>query len=345
MQKTIVILIGLAGVVLVQPALSGEWRTKLQTGPTMTVGVKIWDSKGETTWSHNASPQDPTIGDPTSRLTYEDIDSTVAEITGHIELPQRFYLELVWGSGDIDEGSLVDEDFLSAFGAQFFDATRSGAHLFSRTVSQVNDNGLHYYSLKLGRNVFNRPDRKGGIGLFGQVQLWSEDTRATGIRQTVCTAPNSLCAPAGFVGFNDTTVIKNDIEWRSLFLGVDGYYRLNNKFTVSGTLAYSPLTKVENEDTHFLRTDLAQNPSFKLDGEGETLNAEVNLSYQFTRSFTGHAGLRYWKAKIGNERAGWSVFPAGGGREFADLNELESERTGVTLGASYTFGGQQAADK
>ncbi len=344
MHNRTVIVVGLAGLMFAHSAVSSEWRTKLQTGPKMTVGIKVWDSQGEMTWSHNASPQDPTLGNPTSRLTYQDIDSTVAEITGHIELPQRFYLELVWGSGDIDEGSLADEDFLSAFGAQFFGTTQSGEHLFSRTVSHVNDTDLHYYSLKLGRNVFDRQDRRGGIGLFGQLQFWSEQTRAVGIRQTVCTSPNILCAPAGFVGFNDTTVIKNDVDWRSLFIGVDGYYHLNNKFTVSGTLAYSPLTKVENEDIHFLRSDLAQNPSFKLDGEGETLNAEVNLSYQFTANFAGHAGLRYWKARIDNEAAGWSAFPAGGGQEFADLNELESERKGVTLGASYSFGGRQKPD-
>ena len=139
----------------------------------------------------------------------------------------------MWGSGNIDEGSLVDDDFLSAFGAQFFGTTQSGEHLFSRTVSHVNDTDMHYYSLKLGRNVFNRQDRRSGVGLFGQLHLWYEETRAVGIRQTVCTSPDVLCAPAGFVGFNNTTVIENDIDWRSLFIGVDAYYHLSNKFTVS----------------------------------------------------------------------------------------------------------------
>ncbi len=345
MRKGLVIAAALSALLAAMPALSGEWRMKFQTGPKTTIGLKVWDSRGETTWSHNASPSDPTLGNPTSRLSYRDIDSTLAEITGHVELPQRFYLELAYGSGNIDEGSLVDEDFLSAFGAQFFGTSQSGEHLFSQTVSNVNDTDVHYYSLKLGRSVFGDPRKRGGVGLFGQLQLWSEQTRAVGIRQTVCTSPNVLCAPAGFAGFADTTVIKNDVDWRSLFLGVDGYYRITEKLAISGTLAYSPLTEVENEDIHFLRTDLAQNPSFKLDGSGDTINAEVTLSYHFTPNFAGHAGLRYWKARVENETAGWSVFPAEGIRQFADLNELESERKGVTVGVSYTFGGQNKASE
>lgn len=338
MHNGIIIFFGLVGLMITHPTVSSEWQTKLQTTPKMAVGIKVWDSQGKMTWSHNASPQDPTLGNPTSRLTYQDIDSTVAEVSGHIELPQRFYLELVWGSGDIDDGSLVDEDFLSAFGAQFFGTSQSGEHVFSRTVSHVVDTDLHYYGLKLGRDILDHQHGRGGIGLFGQLQVWSEDTRAVGIRQTVCTSPNVLCAPEGFSGVNNTTVIENNVDWRSLFIGVDGHYHLNDKFTISGTLAYSPLTKVENEDIHLLRTDLAQSPSFKLDADGDTVNAELNLSYHFTRNVTGHAGLRYWKAKVENERAGWSAFPAGGGREFADLNELESERKGLILGVSYTFG-------
>ncbi len=333
-----------AGLVLmVQAAAAGEWRTRFQAGPKITLGLKLWDSKGEMTWNHNASIQDPTLGNPTSKLTYRDIDSTVAEIMGRMALPQRFYLELVWGSGDIDDGSLVDEDFLSAFGAQFFGTTQSGSHLFSQTVSDVDAFDLHYYSLKLGRDVLSTDDKRGGIGVFGQLQYWSEKTRALGIRQLVCTSPNNLCAPAGFVGFSNTAVIENDVDWRSLFLGVDGHYDLNDKFSISGMLAWSPVAKVKNQDFHFLRADLAQDPSFELDGEGEAYSAEINLNYRFTPNFAGHAGLRYWKAKIEDERSGWSIFPSGGGRIFADLNELESERRGITIGASYTFGGRDAS--
>ncbi len=334
-------LTALAGLVLIVPSASaGEWRTKFQAGPEVTLGLKIWDSDGEMTWNHSAQMLDPTLGNPTSKLTYKDIDSTVAEIMGRVALPQRFYLELVWGSGDIDDGSLVDEDFLSAFGAQFFGTTQSGGHLFSQTISEVDAVDMHYYSLKLGRDVFTTNDQRGSVGVFGKLQYWTEKTRALGIKQTVCTSPDNLCAPVGFSGFNNTAVIENDVDWRSLFIGVDGHYDVNDKFSVSGTLAWSPVSKVENQDFHFLRADLAQDPSFELDGEGETYSAEINLNYQFTPNLEGHAGFRYWKAKIENERSGWSIFPAGGGRVFADLNELENERKGITLGATYTFGGQ-----
>ncbi len=282
--------LALAGLLMAAPALAaGERSADIKAGPNVTLGIKIWASQGDMTWNHNASAVDSRFGNPTSRLTYQDIDSTVAEIMGHIRLPQRFYLELVWGSGDIDEGTLVDDDFLSAVGAQFFGASRRGEHLFSRTHSDVNDDGLHYYSLKLGRDVFRSQDRRGGIGLFGKYQVWTEETRAVGVRQIVCTTPR-LCQPVGFAGFANTDVIENDVDWDSLFIGVDGYYKFNDKFTVSGMLAYSPIAQVESEDIHFLRSDLAKNPSFRLEGDGETINAEVNLNYV---PIVGSVGLLY----------------------------------------------------
>ena len=174
--------------------------------------------------------------------------------------------------------------------------------------------------------------------MFGSYLDWNESYRAQGVLQTSCTVPNVLCAPAGFTGFAGQDVILNEVRWRSLFLGVDGTHHINERFSVNARLSFSPLTDLENEDAHLLRTDLRQDPSFRMEGTGTAYAADLNASYRFSSRMAAHLGYRYWKMEVKDEAGGWSSFPRNGSAFSADLNRFESERHGFTLGLSYQWG-------
>ena len=52
------------------------------------LGISEWFSQGETVWSHNASGLDPNLGNPSSKLKYNDTGTNVTEITGRVQLAE-----------------------------------------------------------------------------------------------------------------------------------------------------------------------------------------------------------------------------------------------------------------
>ena len=319
------------------PALA-EQHEPARGDDRFTLTAKLWQSGGDTSWNHNASALDPLLGDPSSQLRYQNVDSTVLEIRGRTLLPHRFFAELGVGAGNIDEGTLVDEDFLSAQGALAFGASVPGEHAFSSTISEIDGDDLHFFDLVLGLEVFRSRDHRSNLSLFGSYLDWSESYRAQGVLQTTCTVPNALCAPAGFTGFTGQDVIVNELRWRAVFLGVDGTHSFTSRFSVNARLSFSPLADLDNEDGHLLRTDLRQDPSFRMAGTGTAYSADLSASYRFSSRLAAHLGYRYWKMQVNDESGGWTSFPRNGPAFSAELNRFETERHGFTLGLSYRWG-------
>lgn len=293
--------------------------------------ARLWQSESSTRWSHDASQFDSFLGNPTSRLDYRDAKASILEVGGQIAFSQGFYLAANVGSGNIDSGVLQDEDFISAEGAAFIGTTQQGEHAFSSTDSNITGNDVRYFDIKFGKSLLNRGNKQ--LGIFAQYQDWRERYRASAIRQTVCAAPNVLCVPAGFSGFNDTTVISNRTHWRSFDIGLDGKTRIGDKLSLSGNLAYTPKADVDNRDIHFLRDDLAKNPSILLQGNGRGFKFGIDAEYAFTPKLSATLGWRYWQLKSDTNSGGVTFFPAGGGTSLnLPLNELETKRTGISLG-------------
>ena len=322
---------------------AGEWH--IESVPKVTAHARLWQSEGHTKIAHSSAELVPVFGDPTSVLDYRDVDSTVLELGARVDLRGDWYLETNIGAGSIDQGVLVDDDFVSAAGSDFFDASVPGAHMISRTESDVGDDDLFYINLAFGRNIFRSADKKTRIGLFGQVQHWQETYIAQGLRQTVCTAPNSFCAPAGFSGFQGSNVINNKVQWQTLSVGAEGEFEIGKRVELTGRLTASPLARLKNDDTHLLREDLGQNPSFREQGTGYGYGLEFNAAYFFTPQLSAQAGYRYWKMKVDNESNGQLTFPAEGGAPIASkLNSFTTSRQGFLLSLSYMFGyGPQSA--
>ncbi|MDH3688928.1 MAG: hypothetical protein OEU36_05555, partial [Gammaproteobacteria bacterium] len=300
-----------------------------------SIGAKVWMSDGESTWSQNASAISTLLGDPSSKLTYKNLRSNVLEINGNVELPRQFFLAIAYGKGDIDDGILTDDDFLSALGADFFGTTVGGQHRFSRTRSDVDGDDLDYVNLTFGRAIVRSTDQMKGLNLFATYQRWTERYIAQGVEQLTCTAPNVLCQPAGFVGFVGDNAISNEAKWRSLFVGADGYLQLNHRVKLHGQLAYTPIADLSSQDVHFLRADLRKDPSFSHSGRGTGINAEIGAEFRINRNFYATAGIRYWQLKAEDESGGFRSNPIGSAPIKAELNEFKTERKGLVLGIVY----------
>jgi hypothetical protein len=310
------------------------------TGDASRVNVSLsaWQSTGNITWSHDASAFEPLFGNPTSRLEYDKVDSTIVELRARIELTERLFVELAYGAGDVDSGRLTDTDFVSASGARAFGTTVAGPHAYSETISILDGDSIHFIDARLGREFFRSPDHRSRAGLAARYLDWTEKFSARGVLQTVCTAPGRLCLPQGTFGFVDREVIYNDARWRALFIGAWGRHRVNERLTLSGELSLSPFADLSSDDRHALRSDLASDPSFRLTGQGRAATAGIEAAYHFNPRLAASIGVRYWWMEVRNEARGFTAFPADGAPFSSKLNSFESERYGVTLSLSYALG-------
>ena len=258
---------------------------------TFRLGVTAWTSDGETSWNHDASAIDPRLGNPCSELTYKKVKSNVIEVSGRWQ-GERLYTKAAYGVGDASDGTLVDDDFVSASGAAFFGTSVSGAHRFSRTHSEIDGDDLSYINLTVGGQIWRTTTRKGHLNIYAGYQKWKEKYVAKGLEQIECTAPGVLCAPAGFVGFTGQRVITNEVEWESIFVGVNGTIQVSRRVALSGDIAYTPKAKMHNEDIHHLRTDLRKDPSFEMSGDGSGWNVEATATIKIKKNLSAYIGFR-----------------------------------------------------
>jgi len=303
------------------------------------VGLSTWISQGNTKWSHNASgPNFPNnlLGNPSSELDYKDVWSNVVELHGQVSLRNGLFFRGQFGYGGIDDGTLIDDDYVSAAGASFFGTTVSGPQRISRTESDIDGSNLWYLNADVGYKFLTFAGGRGSLKGFVGYQYWTEKYEAKGINQLECTAVGTFCDPIGPVSnVGQTTVITNEVEWNSIRLGLEGGYQITRRFSISGSAAFIPYTSLKNEDIHHLRTDLRQDPSFSMSGTGIGANFDVSVSYMIVKQLFFDLGYRYWWLKVTD--GDWNSHPAGGPTIPAELNEFQTIRQGVTLGLNYKF--------
>lgn len=268
------------------------------------IAVRYWLSTGETRNSHNARAASPVVGNPTSVLTWENLDAHVLEIAARTSFAGNWFIKGNVGVGAITTGSFDDEDFLA------------GQFKFLDTTSSVPEGSITYATLDLGITPWPLQGGRGSVGLFLGYNQWTEEVDGFGITQT--------SDPLGLGGGNlpdSVLVISNKAQWKSLRLGLAASMALGERSRFVADLAYIPYGKVRNEDSHHLRPDLGPVPNVIKEGVGMGVQLDAELRYLIGRRTTLGAGVRYWrlKAEHGTDNVD---FP---------LVELTSERMGVTL--------------
>jgi hypothetical protein len=335
----------ITGIAVIWMACTGQSNAEQSDAPDRLIkgveaGVTGWFTQGKTEWSHDASRLDPNLGNPSSRLRYEDVGTNVIDLAAKVRFRNRLFIRGNIGFADIGGGRLTDDDFLSAQGAAYTNAGVGGAHRFSRTFSDIGGDDMWYVNADVGLLAHEFRKNKGFLDLFVGFQYWREKEVAKGLRQVECTTvtspdPSYACAPPGTTGFQGQTVITNTVQWTSLkVLGGEIRYQLLPRVEVDATVAFL-VTWLRGEDIHHLRTDLAQNPSFKMTGVGVGTNADINLRVMLIKRLYLTGGYRLWWTRVRD--GNWTIYGVDGSTASANLNQFETLRHGPTVGLTYVF--------
>src|SRR5207237_748847 len=135
---------------------------------TYEVGARYWLSSGKRVSSHNAQGVDPTLGNPTSTLTYDHLTGHAVELYARRNSPARWFTRGSVGLGVLRSGWFEDEDF------------DRGQRRFSDTFSPVKGYSLAYATIDAGRDVWVFGEGRTVIGLFVGYSYWNERLDAYG---------------------------------------------------------------------------------------------------------------------------------------------------------------------
>ncbi|GKS58199.1 hypothetical protein YTPLAS18_17260 [Nitrospira sp.] len=277
---------------------------------------------------------DPTVGNPSSRLQYKDVGVNFIELKGRVNLLNRFFVRGTFGFADIGGGRLTDDDFVSGQGAAFYGTATPGAQRISRTFSDIKGDNSWYGVLEAGGRLVNFPHHRGHLDAFIGYRYYFQRHVATGVAQAECTS-TAFCDPVGTISHVRDDVISNEQRWQSVELGLDVEYRLLRRLSVYGSGAFLPVNWLNNEDVHYLRTDLRQDPSFRMSGWGIGANLEAGATVAILSQLFLDVGYRFWWNQVLDGQ--WENFPVGGGGVEVPLREFRSTRQGLTLALRYRF--------
>lgn len=289
------------------PALGQE------AAPGGELGLRYWLSTGENKHSHNAQVLFPGAGNPTSVLTYENLDANVLELYGRLNFAQNWFIKGNLGYGRINTGSFDDEDYVA------------GQVKFSDTTSSVPEGWLAYGTFDIGRNEWVMRQGRTTLGAFIGYNQWTEYVDAYGATDTL--GGGGDISP-------EVKVISNKVIWRSLRVGLAADLALATRTRLGIDLALIPYARVRNEDSHHLRTDpsdLGPVPNIIIEGKGRGVQFDAELRHAVYRRTELGVGLRYWYLKATDGKRKVVDFPD------LPLVELYSMRTGLTVSLTHTW--------
>lgn len=289
----------------------------LDVRPRVELSLRSWlFTAGETQWSHDASGLDSRLGDPTSKLKYKDNDTHLIGLGAKVYLNRRLFLDGEFGlSVDFDRGSLIDEDYLA------------GQRVFSRTSSDISGKGTWYVMGNVGYRAVEFDNGRGHLDVLAGVQYWRTTYEAKGF---VCDSSVLTCDPSTL------PAIKNTTHWITpLQIGGQLEYHLMPRVSANLKMLFSPASFVLNDDIHFQRSDLEQDPSFSMWGVGLATSAEPSISVMLTRHLTLTGGYRIMWNRTYYGR--WKNHPVGSGSDTAPLTEFQTLRHGAIVALTASF--------
>lgn len=270
---------------------------------SLELGTRYWLSNGDNRFAHNAQAADPTLGNPTSILTYDELDARAFELHWRAAFSGSWFFKGHFGIGELRDGAFDDEDY------------GAGQVKTDDTTSVVRGERFSYLTLDVGKNLWASAGGRSKLGVFAGVQQWTEQVDAFGLMVTVGTSPTLP---------DSLRVISNDARWRSLRVGVAGAAALAQRLRVLADFALVPFSDLRNEDSHYLRGDLGPVPNIVTTGRGSGVQLELELRYAFTDRLEAGIGVRHWELRVDDA----DVSFAGGAA--LPVTEFETRRTGIT---------------
>ena len=155
-------------------------------------------------------------------------------------------------------------------------------------------------------------------------QYWEEKYIAAGGAELF---PDPGPFPAG-------RVVANTFRWNSFRIGGRAELELQ-RWSICSKLMFVPANYFRDDDIHYLRTDLLQDPSFidqATGGFGVMFDATV--SYRIWQGLSLEAGYRLWYIQGG---IGLDYARTTQGDIASPLYQVQTLRQGILLGLQYRF--------
>ena len=207
-----------------------------------------------------------------SRLTYSDLTGNSGELFVRVNSPYNIFVMGIAGLGSIDSGTMHDEDW-GIFGGVSY----------SNTVSNEGNGQLGYAQADIGYDFLRGPGYK--IGSFIGYSYYTQMSNSTGCVQIA--NPNSDCVPAlptSVLGITQTG------DWNAIRLGASADYSLGYGFRLTTDAAWLPFASFSGTDHHVLRDMYFEQNA----NNGQGVQLEAILSYDFSNRFSLGVGGRYW---------------------------------------------------
>ena len=248
-------------------------------------GLRYWYSSGTVNFAFTNT--NPAFGNPTSTIDWNSLTAHTGEIFARLDhAPTGLFVKGLIGSGSIQEGDMIDRDFLV------------GQLSFSDTSSHVGNGTITYGIIDIGATIA-QPAPGVRFGAFVGYQYWHDKMTAYGLICNADAVGGMFCGPPGSSVYpNSVPVLQYEPTWHAARIGFDGHVQIDNTWSISGELAAVPYARVTNDDSHLLRqspADLGPAPNIITRNDwawgGE---AEVFVNYALTNHIDIGAGLRYW---------------------------------------------------
>jgi hypothetical protein len=282
-------------------------------------GARYWYSIG----SNRFAFTNLAFGNPTSTLDWDRTQGHSGEAFARVDhLPSGLFVKGLLGGGVLKGGDMDDLDFAD------------GQFNFSNTTSAINGNDVRYAMIDLGYS-FDVPSAGVRYGAFVGYHYWREKMTAYGVLCNPDQFNNAFCPPAGAVLVPFTTPVDIfETTWHAIRLGADARFQIDDRWSISGEVAFVPYAWMTNDDSHLLRADLGPVPNIRTQGwRGMGGEAEAFVNYKVLPHFEIGVGARYWGLFT---QAGSVEFGPTFGPDFP-LTKFSTQRYGVLLQAKATF--------
>ena len=312
----------------------------LMPGPTLSLGRAEEPEEPARRWEFSVRPfawfssarTDFSIGGPggmpniLSELQFSNLRSYQAGLSAEAVYRETVIIRISGQFGTVEDGQFLDNDYLG----------NNRTLLLSETISQVA--GVSSWSVigdvgwRLGMWAVVPAAPRSFFDLFVGWQHWEERYDAD---STVRTQD-----PFGLFGVGPLAqqglAITEQFTWDGLRVGVRGLLGLHRYVALEGEVNWIPWTRLQFTDTHWLRTDLAKDPSVEATaagGGGFQFLAGIRIPVSTTWSVA--AGYQMWS--IESSDSNLRFYLSNGAAIDQPFNGAQSVRQGVYLDVTARF--------
>ncbi|MBI5789410.1 MAG: hypothetical protein HZA78_11205 [Candidatus Schekmanbacteria bacterium] len=289
---------------------------------TFSLSVEQWQTKADTSWqiSFNSSE-----GKTESELIYNDTAADIISLKARYRPIPQFSVGANAGFGGIDNAHYTDIDRTD--GA---DWSESQGDVDGKVVQYGADVYVHMFPVHRGDQLL--------LDFFAGYQHYEDQLRMFNGRQTR-SEPPSANALGPFAGLNSNY----DFEWNYLRLGAEiGYEFIArpkialNSLALRSMIGLIPYVAYEGTGVWNLRSDFAQNPSFRhYSNTGVGFDVSLALSYSPCKGAEFIGGYRYLHLQVFDGTD--TTYGSDGSIGRAKLDEVTLDRSGPFFALAVKF--------